>query len=160
MMALSILLMMNRPFTVSTCLWHEESDSLSHIRRCVFINEQKVPEELEWDSNDISSTHILAFDKKMNPIACARLTNNGQIGRMAVLKEWRQLGVGTALIMRAIQTATAFNYPSLQLDSQLHAITFYERFGFSCYGNQFLDAGIKHIKMQLSLNSAKNYQYT
>ena len=74
--------------------WHNDRDSLALIRKLVFVKEQNVPEELEWDEFDDSSIHFLATHKDQ-PIACARLKTDGQIGRMAVLASYRSQGTGS-----------------------------------------------------------------
>ena len=77
--------------------WDSDKDSLSKIRRRVFIEEQNVPEDMEWDEHDNASTHFLATHKD-RVVACARLKTDGQIGRMAVLAEYRNKGIGSKLL--------------------------------------------------------------
>ena len=125
------------------------------LRRIVFINEQGVSELDELDDLDDQAIHLLAkVDGK--PMGTARLIvlgDIGKIGRVCVLKEARGIGLGTALIREAM----AFFYatPSVtqaKLGSQIHAIGFYERLGFTTTGPQYDDAGIPHRHMVLSLN--------
>lgn len=133
--------------------WHTEADrqALSRVRRAVFIEEQKVPEALEWDEFDASSVHFLATltaesDPPL-PIGTTRLTTDGQIGRMAVLADWRHHGVASALLGRIVQSARDRGIGPLFLHAQTQAIGFYEAHGFRAQGPEFDDAGIPHRLM-------------
>jgi len=106
--------------------WEKDKPALLMIRREVFINEQKVPEEMEWDEFDDSSTHFLCILKN-RAIATARLKPDGQIGRMAVLPEYRSLGYGNKLLEFVIQTAREKNLNKLYLHAQTSAIPFYKK---------------------------------
>src|SRR5262245_27217944 len=85
-------------FTVRIMAWREALPLARAVRERVFIDEQKVPRELEWDEWDERSDHALALGPRGEPIGTARLLPDGRIGRMAVLKEWRGKGVGAALL--------------------------------------------------------------
>ena len=85
--------------------WKDAADALSDIRRRVFIDEQGVPPELEWDGLDTSAMHVMATSREGEAIGTARLLPDGQIGRMAVLAQWRGTGVGTAMLQRLIAHA-------------------------------------------------------
>ena len=76
-------------FLVREANWSAESNVLSNIRRLVFIVEQNVPQEEEWDGKDDTAWHFLATDNEDVPVGTARLLPDGQIGRMAVLSEQR-----------------------------------------------------------------------
>ncbi len=78
--------------------WEDEALTLRAIRTEVFINEQQVPEAMEWDEFDAISTHVLARNFDGLPVGTARLLPDGHIGRMAVLKEWRGNGYGSAML--------------------------------------------------------------
>jgi len=82
--------------------WTQNKQQLVHIRTQVFIEEQKVPIDLEWDGLDETAQHFLAVNDANEPVACARLLNNGSIGRIAVLKAWRGQGVGSSLLKMAV----------------------------------------------------------
>ena len=121
--------------------------SLSAIRREVFIREQGVPEALEWDEFDATSTHLLAVSDDGTPIGCARLLPDGHVGRMAVLPAWRGQGVGRALLAEIERLARARGHGQLRLSAQTHAQGFYLAAGFICEGDEYLEAGIPHIAM-------------
>ena len=124
--------------------WQQDNEPLKHIRRQVFIKEQRVPEALEWDQYDETSTHFLAINPASGePIGTARLLPDGQIGRMAVLRSWRGFGVGTSLLKMALNACTGTAY----LHAQVHAIPFYVAHGFIISGKEFMEAGIPHQKM-------------
>lgn len=131
--------------------WQDEAPVLRLIRETVFILEQHVPEELEWDAFDDVSVHVLALSPDGKPIGTARLLPDGHIGRMAVLKEWRRMGFGSAMLQRLLDEAHIRGIKKVILNAQTTAVRFYERFGFQPVGEEFMDAGIPHVKMTLSL---------
>ena len=143
---------MNKPI-IRIADWHnpEDQKALRMIRQRVFIEEQGVPVELEWDEFDASSIHFLAsIDNK--PVATARLKPDGQIGRMAVLSPYRHQGVGSALLEFVIQLAKNENRKALHCHAQTSALDFYQRHGFNTYGGEFDDAGIPHLAMNIQLD--------
>ncbi|HTQ76065.1 MAG TPA: GNAT family N-acetyltransferase [Burkholderiales bacterium] len=139
-------------FTVRIMAWREALPLARPVREKVFVEEQKVPLELEWDQWDELSDHALAFDREGIPIGTARLLPDGRIGRMAVLKEWRQKGVGGALLAAVLDRARSRRIERSVLHAQIHAAGFYRRFGFTERGGQFLEAGIPHVEMTLDLS--------
>lgn len=142
---------MNHSFTVSLVSWHDAEPLLRAIRTAVFMREQEVPEELEWDGLDETSRHALALSHKGDAIGCGRMLANRHIGRIAVLPEWRKRKVGTAIMEALLDYARAHGYQQVDLDAQTYAVPFYHTFGFVEQGEVFLDAGLPHIKMFLKL---------
>ena len=138
---------------VDVVSWGKEQSTLQRIRRQVFIEEQGVPEELEWEADDRIATHLLARHAVYGPVACARLLATRQIGRMAVLAEYRHQGIGSALLKKAIIIANAMQYSDVFLHAQTSAMNFYQRFGFVVEGEEYLEAGIPHINMRLQLQN-------
>ena len=138
-------------FAVREIAWEDGRQALSAVRKAVFIDEQGVPEALEWDGRDACALHLLAEDANGNPVGTTRLLDEGRIGRMAVLSSWRGRGVGRALLDGALRLARCRGMTSVYLDAQLTAIGFYQRSGFSAYGEVFPDAGIPHRRMQRRL---------
>ena len=136
--------------------WSRDRDreALRAIRTEVFVQEQAVPESLEWDELDAPSVHVLARDGSGEPIACGRLTPARKIGRMAVRRPWRGSGVGVAVLRELVARARALDWPEVSLDAQVQAIGFYEREGFVAHGEVFDDAGIPHRHMTLALTGA------
>jgi predicted GNAT family N-acyltransferase len=138
-------------FTVSLVSWHDGEPLLRAIREAVFIREQSVPEELEWDDMDGGSRHALALSTNGDAIGCGRILPNGHIGRMAVLPQWRKQMVGTAIMEALLNEARSRGYKQVDIDAQTFAIPFYHKFGFVEHGKEFMDAGMPHKKMNLKL---------
>ncbi|MFC1589262.1 GNAT family N-acetyltransferase [Pseudomonadota bacterium] len=132
------------------CSWEDRQKELKQIRQTVFIEEQQVPEELEWDEFETQSTHFIVYDGS-TPVATARLKPDGQIGRMAVIKNYRNKGIGKKLLSAVILHAKNNGYSMIYLHSQKHAIRFYEQFGFMPNGSEFVDADILHQAMYKNL---------
>ena len=126
--------------------WQDDNAVLRQIRENVFIHEQSVPPELEWDAEDAAATHFLAYEGDY-PIGTARLLPDGHIGRVSVLKDWRGLHVGDALLHSAIAEAERVGRRRQMLSAQVHATSFYERLGFKVVSGEYLDAGIPHVDM-------------
>jgi predicted GNAT family N-acyltransferase len=139
------------PFTIRSASWQQDNTALRLIREQVFMQEQHVPEELEWDGEDDDAFHLLAEDNEGNPIGTARMLSDGHIGRVAIVAPWRGHGVGTALMQHLLQQARDDGHRTVFLDAQLDAIDFYRRLGFKEEGKTFLDAGILHRHMLLSI---------
>ena len=123
-------------------------DDLRAVREPVFVQEQQVPIELEWDELDPVCVHVIARDAAGKPIGTGRLTPEHKIGRMAVLPEWRGRGVGDALLLALIHEAAQRRWPELRLHSQASAVGFYVKHGFVPYGDRFMEAGIEHQSMR------------
>ena len=138
-------------FRVRTATWAEDFAALRAVRETVFVAEQDVPVELEWDGLDPGCRHLLAEDAHGRPIGCARLLPDGHIGRMAVLAPWRGRGVGRALLRAMLAQAAASGFAMVRLNAQVQALGFYAREGFQACGDVFDDAGIAHRAMQLAL---------
>jgi predicted GNAT family N-acyltransferase len=136
-------------FSVNAVDWQAANAALEEIRRCVFIDEQAVPESLEWDGLDEDAIHVLACDSKGYPIGCGRLLPEGRIGRMAVLSGWRGKGVGSALLQALLEIARGCGMAEVRLSAQITAVPFYEKAGFTVRGKIYMDAGISHQDMVL-----------
>ena len=126
--------------------WQNMETHLRRIRTIVFIEEQNVPEEMEWDEYDETCMHVIVG---MNGeyIATGRLLETGQIGRMAVLKSYRKMGIGSKILEKLLSIAESMGMKTIFLNAQLDAIGFYRKYGFEEEGDIFDDAGIPHRKM-------------
>ena len=142
---------MSNPFTVHLISWHDGEPLLRAIREKVFIQEQAVPAELEWDGLDDSSHHALALSSNGEAIGCGRITPDGHIGRVAVLPAWRRKHIGTGILELLVDYARSQHYPRVELNAQVQAIPLYQQFGFEAEGEVFMDANIPHRKMILLL---------
>ncbi|MCY1436205.1 Acetyltransferase [compost metagenome] len=126
--------------------WQKDNSEIRRIREAVFIAEQSVPPELEWDADDLNAVHFLAYEGDF-PIGTARLLPDGQIGRVSVLKDWRGLKVGDKLMQAVISEAEQRDLKQQMLSAQVQATAFYERLGFKVQSEEFLEAGIPHVDM-------------
>jgi predicted GNAT family N-acyltransferase len=134
------------------------------VRKDVFVGEQGVPEDIEYDAYDPGALHVLAVREDGVPLGTGRLLEGGaaaaktggdpgvgSLGRLAVTREARGLGVGAALV-RAIEDAgRARGLTAVDLHAQTHALGFYERLGYVAYGPEFPDAGMPHRAMRKAL---------
>jgi predicted GNAT family N-acyltransferase len=130
--------------------WVSDEAVLARVRRQVFIEEQQVPEALEWDGEDPAAQHWLA-EIEGRAVGTVRLREGGHIGRMAVLEEQRRRGIGSMLLATAIAAAREQGLAEVHLHAQVHALGFYARHGFAAIGAEFIDAGIPHREMRLRL---------
>lgn len=137
-----------RDFNIREASWDTQQGVLREIRRLVFIVEQKVPKEEEWDGRDEDSWHWLATDSADVPIGTGRLLPDGQIGRMAVLPDHRGRGIGFAILEAAVDKARRLGMAEVFLHAQTHALGFYTKAGFEPYGEPFEEAGIAHLAMR------------
>lgn len=142
---------MTADFTVHLVTWHDGEPLLRTIREKVFIQEQLVPAELEWDGLDEKCEHVLALASNGNAIGCGRITPDGHIGRIAVLPEWRRQQVGSSILELLVDYARGKHLPQVELNAQVQAIPLYKNAGFHVEGEEFLDANIPHRKMLLQL---------
>jgi predicted GNAT family N-acyltransferase len=117
------------------------------IRTEVFVDEQKIPLELEIDDLDRISQHVLALCDG-RPIGTGRLTPRGRIGRVAVAQPLRRQGVGLCIMQQLLELARQNRHPEVVLSAQRHAIAFYEKLGFQREGEEFLEVGIVHVMMR------------
>ena len=134
-------------YLVAPADWPGDETTIRAIRERVFIQEQGIPAELEWDGLDSECVHMLAYDMAGKAIATARMQADGHIGRMAVLPEWRGHGVGSSLLLMLVELAAAHELDEVYLDAQTSVASFYHQHGFIATGEEFDTAGIPHIRM-------------
>ncbi|WP_411106008.1 GNAT family N-acetyltransferase [Streptomyces sp. cmx-4-9] len=133
------------------------------VRTEVFVIEQSVPESIEYDAYDAGAVHVLAVDADGRPLGTGRLLHGaaalgktgspdvGSLGRLAVARSARGLGVGVALVRAIEAEAARLGLTAVDLGAQTHALGFYERLGYVAYGPEFQDAGIPHRSMRRPL---------
>lgn len=122
------------------------------LRRAVFIEEQNVPRQLEWDEHDALARHYVASRNGDGVVAVARVVraaerDSAKVQRVAVRRDLRGCGIGRALMLRILDDAVRDGICELTLDAQVPAIGFYRRLGFAADTTPFLDAGIPHVHM-------------
>lgn len=144
----------------SICLldWAAAQPLAAPVRLQVFVEEQGVPVEMEWDDMDASSLHVLALDRAGRAIGTGRLLpseeGESHLGRIAVVASWRRQGVGGAMLRALMEAAAHRGDHCVLLHAQVSAIDFYRGFGFSAVGGCYMEAGIRHqtMRCELSLN--------
>jgi predicted GNAT family N-acyltransferase len=134
-------------FTVKPVYWQASQAQLRAIRTRVFIEEQGVPQDLEWDGLDEHAYHVMALAADGAPIGTGRLLQDGHIGRVAVLQEWRGKGVGKSLLDLLLVVANKMGYEEVKLNAQVRVLDFYVGRGFIAQGKEFMEAGIPHVAM-------------
>ena len=139
------------PITIEITSYQQDADAIRNIRQAVFVKEQGIDPQLEWDEFDAQASFILAKDDNAGPVGTARFFADGKIGRMAVLAAWRNQGIGKAMLNKIISNATSKGISTLMLSAQESAIPFYEKSGFQRQGEPYFQAGILHQDMVLSL---------
>lgn len=145
-----------RQFDIAEANWKFQADSLSVPRRQVFILEQGTSASDEFDGMDAEAWHWLATDASGEPVGTGRLLQTGQIGRMAVVKKFRGLGIGAAILAEAISKASRLGIQEVFVHAQTHATSFYEKRGFLSTGAEFKEVGLPHVKMVLSIDSERH----
>lgn len=131
--------------------WQLAPGTIRDIRHKVFIDEQQVPPELEWDSSDEIADHYLMVLPDHTPVGVARVFRApgdiAHIGRMAILPGFRGQGYGRQLLWQLMQE-TGPEFSELRLQAQKHAVPFYQALGFHVCSGTYDDAGIPHVDMR------------
>jgi predicted GNAT family N-acyltransferase len=131
--------------------WNLQREAARTVRYTVFVVEQKVPLEIEWDDMDEHCLHVVVIDADQKPIATGRLLPDGHIGRMAVLQHARGRNIGSAVLEALIEAARQRGDTAVVLNAQTQAERFYARHGFVREGEEFMEAGIAHVTMRRNL---------
>lgn len=142
-----------RAFSIRLADWRLDRLAIQSIREEVFVREQGIPADLEWDGRDSSAVHLLAQDAEGQPIGTARMLPEGHIGRMAILPDWRRTGIGSALMEALLEVAAQRHLESVFLQAQERVIPYYRNMGFEPQGQVFMEAGIPHRLMSRTLDS-------
>jgi predicted GNAT family N-acyltransferase len=143
--------MVNDSIQIEVVSWNLQRETLRTIRGKVFIEEQNVPREIEWDDHDDTATHFLLTSNTV-ALGCGRMLPDGKIGRMAVLPEHRGMGLGRQLLDYIVEYALRNGISRLYLHAQTHALDFYLAAGFQSFGEEFHEAGIPHAAMELLID--------
>ncbi|MEU1052422.1 GNAT family N-acetyltransferase [Streptomyces sp. NPDC005876] len=155
---------MTPPYQVRVAEDPADRDACFAVRKDVFVAEQGVPEDIEYDAHDAGAVHVLAVGEDGVPLGTGRLLYGaeaagktggdpgvGSLGRLAVTRAARGLGVGAALVRAIEEAARARGLAAVDLHAQTHALGFYEKLGYEAYGPEFPDAGIPHRAMRRAL---------
>ena len=133
---------------VLTSDWQSSRDQLVFVRKQVFIIEQGIDPKDEWDEHDEDAVHFVTFGTTAVPTGTCRLTEEGQLGRLAVLPAYRHQGYGVMLLNRAVKVAREMGIRKVFLNAQIDVQTFYEKQNFHSDGKVFLESGKMHIRME------------
>jgi predicted GNAT family N-acyltransferase len=147
--------MSRAPVRIELLEWEAARPLAAPIRFAVFVEEQKVPAELEIDDQDARCVHALARDAEGRALGTGRLLPDGHIGRMAVLQDARKLGIGSALLAALMDEARRRGHAQAVLSAQTHAIPFYRRHGYAVVGGEYMDCGIPHVDMACDLGAPR-----
>jgi predicted GNAT family N-acyltransferase len=147
--------MSRAPVRIELLDWEAARPLAAPIRFAVFVEEQKVPAELEIDDQDARCVHALARDAEGRALGTGRLLPDGHIGRMAVLQDARKLGIGSALLAALMDEARRRGHAQAVLSAQTHAIPFYRRHGYAVVGGEYMDCGIPHVDMACDLGAPR-----
>lgn len=141
-----------RDYVAEPATWANDRVHIEHVRRTVFIEEQRIAERDEWDQVDPVAAHVLVFTRavgaKRDAVGTGRLEPTGKIGRVAVLPQYRGSGAGVAVMRRLMDLAAARGFTEVYLNAQRSAAGFYERLGFRVDGPEFDEVGIPHVRMR------------
>lgn len=138
--------------------WSELGPAAQRIRTEVFVQEQRIPADLEWDEADATAIHVVAFNRLGQGVATGRLLQHepgvARIGRMAVNRSLRGSGVGRQVLQALMDRAAARGDREVMLHAQRSAVDFYLGMGFVPRGEPFEEAGIPHVEMARPLAAA------
>ena len=146
-------------FTVRRVDWQIDGAGVRSLRTNVFVKEQGVPEDLEWDHLDEGASHAVAYDeawpRDATVIGTGRLIvdspTTARIGRMAVETAIRRSGIGSAILSFLEEEAQALGIHRITLHAQDYVKDFYRHHGYREHGETFMEAGILHVEMQKAL---------
>ena len=125
----------------------EYAPKIRNIRNNVFTNEQHIDPGMDFDGQDGDAIHVLIIYKGKY-VGTGRMLNDGHIGRLAVLKEYRGQGLGADIVLSLVKEAKNKNLKRVYLGAQKHAVGFYKKLGFSVYGEPYTEVNIKHVCME------------
>jgi YbgC/YbaW family acyl-CoA thioester hydrolase len=144
---------------IRTGTWAELGADAGRVRTEVFVQEQRIPAELEWDEDDATAVHAVAYNRLGQAIATGRLlpASDGvaKVGRMAVHQALRGCGFGEQVLRALVEKAQQRGDRGIELHAQRTARDFYARLGFAAQGEPYEEAGIPHVTMTSALPLAR-----
>ena len=133
--------------------WQADAELIKAIRVPVFVEEQGVAFDEDFDGSDDPCVHALAF-RDARVVGTGRVDLSGRIGRIAVLETFRGQGIGADLVRYLVEVSRQQGLPGVYLHAQCAAEAFYQTLGFYSVGEVFLDANIEHVRMKLDFGRA------
>ena len=152
-----------RALRVATGSWDVLGAQARVVRQAVFVVEQSIADEDEWDQWDALSLHAIALDGDGKAVGTGRLLpvafdpaapRVGHIGRLAVQANARRAGVGSLILAGLMRSARECGMTAIELNAQTGVTAFYARHGFAAFGAGFVEVGIAHVKMRAALRAA------
>lgn len=135
-------------FTIKNVDWQSSKNRLTALREQVFVLEWHLPDHIEFDERDKDAIHVLVYDKNNTPIATARLTKDGEIGRIAVKKLYRSPVLYRALFNRLVKAGKGIKLPYLKVVCRLDGVEKHRTMGYEPDGKVFMEAGIPRQRMR------------
>jgi predicted GNAT family N-acyltransferase len=137
---------------VKTGTWNELGADAARVRTEVFVEEQRIPAEMEWDEADTTAVHAVAYNRLGQALATGRLLphepGRAKVGRMAVTRVLRGAQLGQRVLRALEAAAAARGDQEVVLHAQRSAEGFYQRLGYEVAGQPFDEVGIPHIEMK------------
>lgn len=139
-------------FKIVITTYRQHIEAIRKARIEVFVNEQQAPLEVEFDDQDERCIHAVIFDQT-EPVATGRLNleQDGRIGRIAVMKSHRRMGLGSRVMVALEQEAIEANAEQIWFHAQVHAVEFYQSLGYETEGDEFPEDDIPHVIMRKRL---------
>ncbi len=125
---------------------------IRRIRNAVFTAEQHIDKKIDFDGQDPDAVHVLVACQGAY-VGTGRMLRDGHIGRLAVLKAYRGCGLGAQVLLALVQEAERRGLKRVYLGAQKQAVGFYERLGFSVYGEPYVEVNIEHLHMERFITS-------
>ncbi len=142
------------PYRLNVVKWQQAERDLKMVRERVFVFERHIPYDVEFDKQDRVADHVLVIDdESREPVAAGRITPNGEISRICVVKSRRKSPIGRQVIEELINIAKKNNVDEVFINSSLDAVEYFARHNFQPIGNVFMEAGRPLQKMTCTLNN-------
>ncbi|MFS1703893.1 GNAT family N-acetyltransferase [Aestuariibacter sp. GS-14] len=139
-------------YNIEAVRWDSARHHLEALRRAVFVLEWRLPESAEFDELDLTAFHVLVLDEHNKPIATGRLTQFGELGRIAVLPGYRNITVYKTLFSALLKLASVNNIQQVKVQSALERVDYHRERGFHPEGPVFMEAGLPMQKMVCQLS--------
>lgn len=140
------------PYRLNVVKWQQAKNDLKFVREKVFVYERRIPPDIEFDKNDLVADHILVTDEKScEPIATGRITQDGEISRICVVKSKRKTPIGKQIINELIKIAHKNNVNEVFINSALDAVDYFTRHNFKPKGTVYMEGGRPLQKMTCNL---------
>ncbi|MBS3796620.1 GNAT family N-acetyltransferase [Pseudoalteromonas sp. BDTF-M6] len=148
------------PYRIHQVDWGSKDNPIRQIRERVFVFELNIPKNVEFDERDTSALHFVAYDEHGEPVATARLCQDGLLGRIAVLPEHRNRGIYTEILKFVLSNAANCGFESICINCVLDEVERFKKNGFSPCGCVFMEAGIPRQRLECSVSRCDSSPFT